>query len=194
LSRELEKRLAALEEEQAAESPPWLDDAADDFEDALTRLAELLDDDGLLAAVEALDTTLGMLRWCAERNFGEGTYAVKWGRRFPATLTDFIARLPSAERRPVLQALADRNHPLSHWLQHLADGKSTLPDAVSEDTLSSLVRVYLDHTEELYFLNDVCLGCSLERPRRNDLSEFFAACPNCGRKECQSVNVREPTV
>jgi hypothetical protein len=191
---QLEKRLATLEEAEVAESPRWLDDVAKDFEDALTRLAELLDDEGLLAAVETLDAVLAMMRWCAERNFGEGAYAVKWGRRFPMVLVDLIARLPEDARRPALEALTDRHHPLRHWLQHLADGRSLLPDALSEQALASLARVYLDHREEIYFLNEVCIGCGLERPTKKDLSDFFPTCPHCGHKEYQSVNLREPTV
>jgi hypothetical protein len=215
MSRALAKRLAVLEEaeqarEQADQGPDWLQDALDATRDVIERLKELLADQETLAlAWTPLERNLYLLAWCAERNFTPDAYAVRWARRYPAVLVDFVSRLPEGLRRPVLQALADDN-PLRHWLHHLADGSSSLPEGVSEQTLAALAWVYLDHGDEIDTLSVTCQSCGLERPRRElprlnfcpapdekpapRLPEFFTACPHCGSAKSVYTHLREATV
>jgi hypothetical protein len=219
-----ERRLAALEEQEqqreaAEKGPVWYQNAVADHEQIGERFADWLPHgESLDLALDLLIRNLRLLAWCVERSFPEHADAVRWSRRWPDTLLDFLGRLPGELRVSVLRALGDREQLLGRWLHHLSDGSSRLPAGVSQDVLVSLVRVYLDRREDIDSVSMTCKACGLERPDRKlphwslwkvlpgkvpfeserpwyDLPpEFFAACPHCGDKEFEWTHVRPATL
>jgi hypothetical protein len=174
--------------------------------------ALLPDDEDLLAALDALEFNTYVLRFRA----GIGCTGAGPSGRYPATLLDLTTRLPADLRRPALRALADGRHTMSHWLRHLGEGRSLLPEDIQEDTLAALVRVYVDRHEDVDELSATCAACGLERPWRRrpplgawkdipgkvplegeppwyDLPpQFFAVCPHCGAEQWQWTHLRQP--
>jgi hypothetical protein len=195
-------RVEALEKHYAgahADRPPWLEEGRHTAREALKQLVPLIaddDDETAMGLVGLLKENCGVLAWGAKIRCTSNTPFVQDFLNYPQTLVSFLTLTPADFRPPVVKALGTRHHPLCSWLHHIAAQASRLPSDLSPEVMVQLLRVYLDHSDDINDFANACDACGLEWPRRkirplfgcNSIAqntspqwpaEFFNSCPAC---------------
>ncbi len=111
-------------------------------------------------------------------------------------LGDVLLLTPRELRLPMLRQLAQRKGDpgVVPWLRSLRWERTCLPAGLTKEAVAVLVRVCLDHAEDLdRFSMRRCAGCKLFWPCRKqpsrksgyepwppELPELLACCPHCG--------------
>jgi hypothetical protein len=72
---------------------------------------------------------------------------------------------------------------LFRWIRDILDGRSRLPECLSQDVLRRLVQIRLDEADQIDLAECVCLRCGLQypKPKEPPMSQWpQPGCPACG--------------
>jgi hypothetical protein len=117
--------------------------------------------------LERLETTVG------PEQEQEATQAAEHGRALE-TWERFAGLVPDDLSERVAAVLEDMQHPIWRWLRNVFEGKSRLPECLTENVMRQILLVRLDRAELCDNSEMACLRCGLQYPMHKSppLSEW----------------------